>query len=408
VDVLRDWQEAPALVLSCPGPMRRHSASLLPLEKAALPQVFLGGESQLLAYAASVPHMAGRLFFAPLPEMFGGPASLDAAWRAAGRTPPETGAVVHLRFGSVRDARILKGARNAAVVAEAQSAPPLTVSHHPFASGQMLPAATERLLVYGPHTRRPHPIGKGPLPESGLPGSAVTADLGVPAPRKPQRTGIEAGLDLVSLANYSAPDWAAGCVRSQAVDIMPAADAALGARPSVLLPWNLAHFGSIVPELLKRLATLRRPDAPIPVVVIMPFNYLGLTGTIRTLIADLREAAEAPDPLMNEMFLARVTRLPGLGVLKNLSRVVWIDGNDPEGWWTLARFGASGFDPIVIDPDESQPDPGRFPADEPIRVEADTRHGTLSFDVRVPSLRALPHLLAMTAQRPRRRGPRRA
>jgi len=397
LDVLRDWQDAPALVLSCPGPMRRHAAALLPLDKAALPQVFLGGESQLLAFAASVPHLAGRMFFAPLPEMFSEPASLHAAWRAAGCAPPEPGHTVHLRFGSVRDARMLTAARNATVIAEAGSAPPLTASHHPFASGQILPAATERLFVYGPHTRRPHLIGKGPLPETDLPAQAVTADLDAAAPRKTQR----AGLDIVRLAKYDAAAWAAGSIETQDNDLPAAADK----RPAVLMPWNLAHFGSVVPELLKRLATLRRPDAPIPVVVIMPFNYLGLTGIIRTLIAELRGAAAAPDALMNEMLIARVTRLPALAILKNLTRTVWIDGNDPESWWTHARFTASGFDPILIDPAQSQPAPNRFPADDPIRIEADTRFGKLSFDAKVPALRALPHLLA---QRPRRRGPRRA
>ncbi len=400
MDVLRDWQDAPALVLSCPGPMRRHAASLLPLDKAALPQVFLGGESQLLAFAASVPHLTGRMFFAPLPEIFSEPASLHAAWGAAGRAPPEPGHTVHLRFGSVREARILKDAVNAAVIAEASGAPPLTASHHPFASGQILPAAMERLFVYGPRTRRPHPIGKDKLPETDLPGSAVTADLDAAAARKPQR----GGLDLVRLAKYDAAAWAAGPVATCDDDGLPAADT----RPTVLVPWNMAHFGSVVPELLKRLATLRRPDAPIPVIVILPFNYLGLTGIIRTLIADLRAAAASPDALMNDMFIARVTRLPGIAILKNLSRTAWIDGNDPESWWTRARFTASGFDPILIDPGQSPPDPNRFPADEPIRVEADTRFGPLSLDAKLPALRALPRLLALTAQRPRRRGPRRA
>ncbi len=379
------------MVLSCPGPVRRHTASLLPLDEAALPQVFLGGESQLLAFAASVPDMAERLFFAPLPEMFGAPASLHAAWRAAGRTPPDPDRIIHLRFGSVRDARILKHARNAAAVAEARSAPPLTASQHPFASGQMLPAATERLFAYGPHTARPHPIGKHPLPETELPRSAVTADLDAAAARKQARTG-QSGLDLVRLADYDATAWASGKLPIHAGDSLPTAS-----QHAVLLPWNMAHFGSIVPELLKRLATLCRPDAALPAIILMPFNYLGLTGTIRALIADLRAAAEAPKTLLSEMFLARVTRLTALATLKNLSRTVWIDGNDPEAWWTLARFTASGFDPIVIDP-------GRFLADEPIRIAADTRYGKLSFDAHIPALRTLG---ALVAPRPRRRAARR-
>jgi hypothetical protein len=404
LDVLRDWQDAPALVLSCPGPLRRHAASLLPLSRLALPQVFLGGESQLLAFAAAAPAMAGRLFFAPLPEMFSDAASLAAAWGALGRTalPPES--LGHLRFGSVREARILKLARNAAVVAEAETAPPLTASHHPFASGRVLPAATERIFSYGADGVRPRLIGGGALPATDLPESCVAADLENAPTKKAPRKATPAGLDLVKLANYSAGEWAAGHVSAPAGAALPTETAAMPNRKTVLLPWNMAHFGSIVPELLRRLASLRRADAAIPTIVIMPFNYLGLTGIIRTLIATLREAAEQPEHLMNEMFMARVTHLRGLAALKNLSRTAWIDGNDPEHWWTEARFSAAGFDTVLIDPNpnSSKRDNG-FPADDPIRVEADTRFGPLSFDASLPSLRALPGLLEMSANRRGRR-----
>jgi hypothetical protein len=404
VDVLRDWQDAPALVLSCPGPLRRHPASLLPLAKLALPQVFLGGESQLLAFAAAAPALAGRLFFAPLPEMFSDAASLAAAWGTLGRAalPPEK--IAHLRFGSVREARILKPARNAAVVAEAETAPPLTASHHPFASGRVLPAATERIFSYGANGSRPSPIGGGALPATELPAGCITADLPTAPPKKAGRKGTPTGLDLVKLANYSAGEWAAGHVSAPAGAAMPAEEAAMLARKTVLLPWNMAHFGSIVPELLRRLASLRRPDAAIPTIVIMPFNYLGLTGIIRTLIASLRDAAEQPEHLMNEMFMARITHLRGLATLKDLSRTAWIDGNDPEHWWTKARFSAAGFDTVLIDPNPDAPvTDTNFPADDPIRVEADTRFGPLSFDASLPSLRALPGLLEMSTNRRGRR-----
>jgi hypothetical protein len=404
VDVLRDWQDAPALVLSCPGPLRRHPASLLPLARLALPQVFLGGESQLLAFAAAAPALAGRLFFAPLPEMFSDPASLAAAWRAVGQAALPPDQIGHLRFGSVREARILKPARNAAVVAEAETAPPLTASHHPFASGRVVPAATERIFSYGANGIRPRSIGGAALPATELPNGCIAADLQNASSKKPARRGTSAGLDLVKLANYSAGEWAAGHVNAPAGAAMPTEDAALPARKTVLLPWNMAHFGSIVPELLRRLATLRRPDAAIPTIVIMPFNYLGLTGIIRTLIATLRDAAAQPEHLMNEMFMARITHLRGLATLKSLSRTAWIDGNDPEHWWTMARFTAAGFDPVLIDPNADAPKTSQcFPADDPIRVEADTRFGPLSFDASLPSLRALPGLLEMSTNRRSRR-----
>jgi hypothetical protein len=379
VDVLRDWQDAPALVLSCPGSMRRHSAALVPLAKLALPQVFLGGESQCLAFAAAHPALAGRMVFAPAPEMFSEPISLQAAWRASGQKPHAAGDMVHVRFGSVRDPRILKAAVNAAVIAEMPTPPPITTSHHPFASGRVLPSATQWLFVYGKQSLRPAAIGGAPLPATDLPKNCVTADLDAALAQKPARGRTQAGLDLVRLAEYDPGAWASGQVGKLAA--MPG-ERSGALQPVILLPWNIAHFGSIVPELLRRLATLGRPGACLPAVLLMPFNDPGLTGTIQDFRKAIAEAAQAPDEVLQSIFLARVTHLRGLARLKTISQTVWVDGNDPESWWTLARFAAAGFDAM------------RLPADEPIRITAQTPFGLLHVDTDIASRRALPHLLA--------------
>jgi hypothetical protein len=273
----------------------------------------------------------------------------------------------------------------------------------------VLPAATERLFVYGPQTMRPVPLGGPPLPATPLPPHCVTADLEAAAAKLTSRKAAGTptfGLDLVKLADYSAADWAAGYVSSPAQPT--GTGAALPSRKTVLLPWNMAHFGSIVPRLLGQLTSLRRPGTPMPLVVILPFNYLGQTGIIRALIADLRAAAADPETVLNEMILARVSHLRGLAPLKAISRVAWVDGNDPEYWWSLSRLSASGFDPILIDPSSAgNRFSTRLAADEDIRVEVETRFGALSFDARLPSLRALPRLLAMTGERMARPRPAR-
>ncbi len=431
MEELPGWWNASAIVLSCPGPLRRHVAALVPVYEATLPQVLLGGESQLLAFAASgvAAGLQQRLFFAPFPEMFPDAASLRAAWRRAGgagrgeagrgeagrgeagrgRRPGEgPGRLVHLRFGGVRAARVLKGVRNACVVAEAGGTAPLTPSHHPFASGLVLPASIRRLFVYGPDCQRPRTIGGGALPVSRLPASCVTADL-----EAAQAVGAEAGagggdsgLDLVSLAEFRSFAWAAGPVRARGAR----AQLVSGDGATVLLPWNMDHPGSIVPALLERLARLHagedgRPEpGRMPRIVLLPFNYVGQTGIIRRLITRLRAAAHDPDALLGDLFLARIGTLAALGPLRRLASFAWVDGNDPEHWWTLARFGACGIDTILIDPaatGQAAPASGlRLHADEAVWVEAETRCGTLTFHARLPSLRTLPRLLAMSAPEP--------
>jgi hypothetical protein len=280
----------------------------------------------------------------------------------------------------------LKGVANAAVLAEHHANLPLTASHHPFASGATLPAAMQGVLVYGQDGARPRRAGGGVLPRVVLPPAYHGADLTGARP-------AAGGLDVVSLQDFDSDLWAAG-----ALDPCRPAP-----RNAVLLPWNLAHFGSIVPDLLIRLATLWQPGMRLPPLVLLPFNYLGQTGLLRQLVARLRDTTMQASPLLAQVHFARVTRLGGLAPLRKIGGLAWVDGNDPESWWTMARLRDCGFAPILIDPAAAgRAAAGRVAADEAVWVEADTRYGHLTFEAKLPSLRALPGLLAVTASASRR------
>ncbi len=410
MDRLPGWGNVSALVLSCPGPLRRHSAALIPVGEVALPQVLLGAESQLLAFAAAATGLSDRMFFAPFPEMFPDAGSLRAAWRKLGGRAPagQGGRLVHLRFGGARSARVLKGVRNGCVLAEQGSAAPLTASHHPFASGLVLPAAIQRVFCYGTDRPRLHTVLGAPIPSSRLPPACVAADL---AGFTPVVNGLESpdhGLDLVSLAEFRSLAWAAGPVRSRGPGLADDTDR----RARVLVPWNMDHPGSIVPHLLERLARLyvsapRPGQAAMPRLVLLPFNYVGQTGIIRRLIGRLRDAAHEPAAFLAAIHLARTGSLAAVASLARAASRAWVDGNDPEHGWTLARLSACGIAPVLIDPGTHAAPPGvaRVFADEAIWVEAETRCGTLTFPARLPSFRALPGLLAQSP-RPSRQGGR--
>jgi len=340
-----------------------------------LPQCLLGSEAQLAAFAAALPPAAAaRCVFAPLPEIFGDPISLARAWSGAGMAAPRTSDVLHLRFGSVRTARLLKGARNAAVVAEAVRAPPLATSFHPFASGLHLPAAIERIFAYAPLPVPPMRVDGSALPLELLQPACLDADL------KPRRRKAATGLDTVSFADFDSGAWAAGLVPG-----LPTARDT----PLVLLPWNLDHPGSIVPDLLARLARLQSPTAPRVSLLVLPFNYLGQTGIIRRLIAHVAAAAGDRAALAH-VAIGRLTSLASLPALRALSRTVWVEAGDPEHDWTMARLAAAGFSPVPLAGGEDR-----------IWVEVETRYGTLAYHPAIPSLRELAALLDLTAAQPR-------
>ncbi len=390
----------------------------MPVADMMLPQVLLGSESQLLAFVAASTAGA-RMFFAPMPEMFAGPTTLHmAAQRLGAEATASIGErSVHLRFGAIRSARVLKGVRNAAVIAEAGGAPPLTASHHPFASGDALPAAMRRLFTYRTDAARPHAIGGAALPVTRLPPAFITADLAdqrqALATAKPGRAAQDAALDLVALPDFRSASWAAGRVGSRSAHARLVERRAMAAL-CVLLPWNMDHPGSIIPALLERLLRLHDPGCPCPRIVLLPFNYIGQTGIIRRLITRLRGVCQSLDrdaeAALAQIHLARVTGLAGIVPLRRLAATAWVDGNDPEHWWTLARLSACGIGCVLIDPSypaSGQPqDDGviRVPADEAIWVEGETRCGALTFAARLPSLRMLPRLVAARADRARPQG----
>jgi hypothetical protein len=392
---LRPWDDAPAILLSCPGPLRRQHAAVQPIADLTLPQCLLGSEAQLLAFVAAQPALATRLFFLPLPEIFASPASMAALTAACGATGAAR--LVHLRFGGTRSARVLKDARNALVLAEHHRTPPITASRHPFASGLVVPPTIRRILALHPGLAIPANLGGHAPNVTVLEGDVTAADLHAPTP--PEGAGHDlVSLDLVSLAEFRTNAWAAGPLRHASAHMQAARDAAARDQaPFVLVPWNLDDFGSAVPALVARTQRLQRKDQPAVRLVIMPFNYPGQTGLIRRLIRQLRQTIEDPVAALAHLFLGRLTSRAALPALRQLARVAWVDGNDPEHDWTMQRLAAAGFAPVLLAAgDPPRPGTVQIAADDQLTIAAETRFGLLHYHAQLPSLRALRALLALT------------
>ena len=426
--MLRAWDDTPAIIVSCPGPPRRHHAAIQPLAGLSLPQCLLGGEAQLLAFAAAAASLAPRLYFCPMPELFSGPQSMQALQAATGNTPFTTARPVHLRFGGTRSARIMKDARNGLVLAENHANPPITTSQHPFADGLTLPTQIRRLFTYDAAIPRPVTLGGGAIQTTRLPPESLTADLahtpdqpnpdtdgaplkGAPLEGAPLEGVLPEGLELVSLAEFRSALWAAGPVRARSAHFREARanDAATSPVPFVLVPWNLDHPGSAVTALLERTMRLQSIARPAVRLLLMPYNYPGQTGLIRRLIRQLRDASQSGPAVLPQTFIGRLSHLAALPTLRHLAATAWIDGNDPEAAWTARRLAACGIKPILLGaiPDRLPPAIPVIPADDPLTITTETRFGPLHFRGRIPSMRALHDLLSVTRDmsapvRPRR------
>jgi hypothetical protein len=230
----------------------------------------------------------------------------------------------------------------------------------------------ERILTYSPLKLPPVRVDGSALPVDLLPRACLDADL------KPgRRKTSAAGLDIVSCADFDSSAWAAGPVSGSPPP---------NPTPLVLLPWNLDHPGSLVPNLLARLVRLQSPTAPRVRVLVLPFNYLGQTGIIRRLIAHVAAAAGDRAALAH-VAIGRLTSLASLPALRALSRTAWVEEGDPEHDWTMARLTAAGFSPLALAGGEDR-----------IWVEVETRYGTLAYHPTIPSLRELAALVEQVAQ----------
>lgn len=351
------------------------------------------------AFAAAQPDIAGRAWFASLPELFGNPHSLALIHRTCAAAP-DGPRIVHLRFGGIRSARVLKEARNGLVLAENHTAPAITASNHPFADGLTLPAIMRRVFACGPLARPPTAFGGANLPVTMLPPDLFRADL---AHLNQAASSVPAlssdGLEVASLAEFRSNAFATGPLRADSPHLRAAtAAAARDGAPFVLLPWNLDHPGSTVPALVERTLHLQTPAAPAVRLLLLPFNYAGPAGLIRRLIRQIREELPNGADYLPGVFVGRLNRLAALPQLRRLARVAWVDGNDPEHDWTAGRLAACGFTPLLLAADTSPAPRGitSIAVDEALTIDAETRFGTLSFRTHLPSLRALRELLPLT------------
>jgi hypothetical protein len=220
---------------------------------------------------------------------------------------------------------------------------------------------------------------------------------------------------VVSLAEFRSNAWAAGPVRARSPHLRAAlAEAAADGAPFVLLPWNLDHPGSTVPALIERTLRLQSLAAPALRLLVLPFNYPGQTGLIRRMIRQLRGKTEEGADALPHVFIGRLTDLHSLPDLLALSRVAWVDGNDPEFDWTARRLAACGIAAVVLAAGDTVAPPGAIAveSDEELTLEAETAFGLLHFRTQIPSLRSLRKLLAITRgladEAPRKAGRRRS
>ncbi len=396
-----------ARVLLLSAPWIEAEACAVPVRSWRPGNPLLGAHAQLAAFVAAMdaaqPRDTGagprrpapRMLVLPAPELFHAPASLAALSRIAGMAVSEGG--LHLRFGPVAASRLLKGVPTLAVLADRPAMPPLPLGEHPFAAVR-LPAGVAAALLYAapaalaPPRRFDRRLPDGaPLPCEPLPARFVTADL--PREGDPDAGGLLIAPLVPSAASPADPVPPAEPVPGLDPAFL-AARAAPGAAP-VLLPWNLAHPGSAVPDLLRKLVRLGagQPGGCVP--VLLPFNE---GPDAPALLAGLAQAWRdaSPDPARAGAFVARLADIAAVGALRGQVLFAWLDGGDPEHDWTLRRLEALGLACVTLRPPGMASTGPDVMADERLTIRVRDAAGPRLYRMAAVTARRLPALMAIT------------
>lgn len=409
---------ADSSVLLASAPLGRGTAgAVVALADGAPPrQVLFGWEAQMGAFAARLAALGRTLFLVPAPEIFSSPVSHAHIARATGWDG--RGTLTHLRFGMPYFARVVKGAHNVMVLAEHRITAPLTPTHHPFGGGNRLPAAMAQLLLFQPQNFLPRRSDGGAIASECLDAGFAIADL-PPAPGAAARVvGSDAsGLVVRSFAEYDPVLWqhppreAAPPALLDWRGVVAMREIARERREAVprmiMVPWNLAHPASIIPDLVEKLAHSGGLSATIGRLVLFPYNETAdNTGQITAVVEHARQLLHAAPADLRHLFIARLASRRAAAALAALFEIAWLEADAPDRLWTERRLAAIGLATALLAtaPEGEAAPPHhvtpRFTvaADEARLINVDDQFGERLFSVGTLSARALAALLHRTLE----------
>ncbi|GBU20079.1 MULTISPECIES: hypothetical protein [Methylobacterium] len=367
------------LAFSLPGVASRYRAMALPAEAFEPDQVLFGADAQAGIVRRLLTEAGAPPVFLPAPEMFHAPETFARIERLLPAPSRTGGPPPHLRFGPLRDCRLLKFAPNAHLLAEAPSRREIRISANPFAARAAVPAALGRVLRYasdailtGLHGERPE---HADLP-AGFPAADIAAwARGADGPREAQAA------------------LASGRIERRAFAALPGADPTPGAPgPTVALPWNLADPGSAVPDIVLAFARFPGPAETGLGLTLLPYNEDALEPRLTRLVEEAGAvlARREGDLARKALFVARVRRPVPAPALRHLFPGVILDGGDPERAFVEARLRALGLPFVTHDPA-----PAEGPVDPDRRLERfEETRGVRLIETARPSRRACMELLA--------------
>lgn len=345
-----------ALVASLPVRLGRYDAMALPASAFRPDQVLFGADAQAAVFLRVLEASQVPAVFVPSPEMFHDAMTFAAIERLLPESWREGDAPLrHLRFGPLKDSRLLKFAENAHFLAEAATRAEVRITGNPFSAREAVPAALRRVLRFGTQDALVCIDGQSPehvdLPERLA--SADLTDWSAPAPADPARAAAEE-IGRGALHCLSFAEWRRERAAAPEADILTRSRPHM--RPSLALPFNLADPGSIVPEIVFNFARFPGPAESGIALTLLPYNGNDVEPRLERLInrtAMMLERREG-DLAQEHLFVAHVRQPIPMGLLRWLFPCAVLDGGDPERAWVAARLAVLGLASVAHAPSAAE------------------------------------------------------
>ena len=350
-------------------------------------QPLLGIDAQIARFLSDFPDRAASITCVAAPEIY----SRHASDRQSALKLSDSRPNVHVRFGTLRDFRLLRGARNIAFLAGGDD---VLADHgkHPFASGTIAPHALDGAIVLDDKRRPLLRLNGGNLAVLNLPIGSFD-----PAPSAlPQDTDAAASRMCIQTASsFDKNAWRRTQLEFPETDLALFQDR-MARGTAVLLPWNLSHPGSIVPHILEH-AQFLYENSRLPIDLwVLPYNDspVGMASFIEHMQRwqHTPELAEAPI-----FFVRPRTRQAGAYLARQCARA-WIDPTDPEWKPTIRQVHALGLPFNLLAPPPDAPRGVELDDfDAPVEVTS-RNYGHLTWRTRSLSSRNLAALARQIAE----------
>jgi len=405
---------ARTVILSALSPDQRWDSGLARFEAYRGLQSLFGWDAQIKSLGAYLGSLGVTRFVTAAPELFFTPTSRQIVGREIGLSAEDIARAVHIRVGSARYTRILRTIPNLLATVDAAWPEILAPGRHPLRAHNVAPHAISEVLDLGGAAAPLFRLDGSEIPRRPVPSGALRADLppAVARSQAPLEPGDFRGLEIYSLGEFSSESWTGDNPRPSLAPRRLAL--AYNQRPEpacplILLPWNLANPVHAAPDLAVKYLRAAGGRDEAGYVVLLPFNATAaLRDQLGPLVEELRRQLSAMAPRAEELavadhaelsvFVARVSDLSVVALLRRLGAVTWIDGEDPEAAFTAARLRACGMHGLVLRGAKREPAPGELPVfDEAATIEMRGEFGRLFYRTRRVSGRSMERLIAATA-----------